>query len=110
MRRVGRLIYVVHAEQGGRVSAVEFDKNLLSFSDKCGSRSNRRSKNDATAGGYIAGLHHRPMHRTEKSIAHRLRQHGKMHVEKAGLARVDAGSKRGVGLIWRAKTDRARFC
>src|ERR1022692_479756 len=52
-RRIGRLINVVHGEQGGRGAMVQLDNDLLRLAAERGRATDRRCENDAATRGDI---------------------------------------------------------
>ena len=105
MRRVGRLVNIVHAQQRGRMAVVQLDDDLLGLVAKGRRATHRGCEHDAAARGQVAGLHHGPMHRPQEAVAGGLRHQRQVHVEEARLAGVDARAQSRVGLVRRAKAD-----
>ena len=68
-------------------------------------RAHRTREHDAAARSDVASFHHRPVHRPQEAVAHNLRQHGKVHIDKARLASVDGRAQRGIRLIRSAEAD-----
>ena len=106
VRRIGRLVNVVHAEQRGWMAMVQLDDDLVGLVAEGGRASHRGCEHDAAAGGQVAGLHHGPMHRAQKAVARHLRHQRQVHVEEAGLAGVDARAQTPESdLVGRAEAD-----
>src|SRR5208283_1034543 len=109
MRRIGWLVDVMHAEQRGRMFAIQFDEHTLRLAAKGWSSADRRGQDNSAARGHVAGLDNRPIDRPEESIADGLRHHRQVHVEESRIAGIDTGAQVRVRLIGCAEADGIGF-
>jgi hypothetical protein len=108
VRRIVRLVDIMHSQQRGRMPVVQFDQNLLGFRKKSGSGAHRCREDDASAGRHVAGLNHGPVHGPEEAVADYLRQHRKVHIDEARAAGIDPRPQVRIRLVRRTETDSIR--
>ena len=110
LRRVERLIEIVHAAHRSREHLIEFDDDLIRHAADGRHDSDTCSRHDRTVFAYIRSLDDRPVGFGQEAVTQILRHVAEVHVEVVRTLGIDLLTHGFIGLIRRTELHSVRTC
>ena len=110
LRRVERLIEIVHTAHRSREHLIEFDDDLIRHAADGRHDSDTCSRHDRTVFAYIRSLDDRPVGFGQEAVTQILRHVAQVHVEIVGTFGIDLVAHGFIGLIRRTELHGVRTC
>ena len=110
LRRVERLIEIVHTAHRSREHLIEFDDDLIRHAADGRHDSDTCSRHDRTVFAYIRSLDDRPVGFGQEAVTQILRHVAEVHVEVVRTLGIDLLTHGFIGLIRRTELHSVRTC